>query len=113
MRRVKIIMGQADKGAPIVVTKIEPEILLQSDYVRPQFKIYIENKGTGYVTNAASCAVTNINDQYTSGRSKYKHGYLMINTNCSAALINPDNKTRDSESFIRCYLPSDNTHSLD
>ncbi|HEY9704089.1 MAG TPA: hypothetical protein V6C58_16685, partial [Allocoleopsis sp.] len=47
--------GSGGQGAPIVITKIEPEIQLQSNYVRPQFKIYVSNFGRGYVTSADSC----------------------------------------------------------
>jgi hypothetical protein len=100
--------GESGQGAPIVVTKIEPEILVQADYVRPQFKIYIENKGTGYVTNAKSCQLTNINDQDTSGRVNVRAQLSGEELKCG-----PDESGQlrlvDSESFIRCYLPSDNS----
>jgi len=97
--------GAAGQGAPIVITKIVPEIMLQTEYVRPQFKIYIENKGNGYVTNQANCYDTNINDRNSSGRVNV-YAYL----SGKPLECGPDNSTTlrlvDGESFIRCYLPN-------
>jgi hypothetical protein len=103
--------GSAGQGAPIVITKIEPEILLQTDYVRPQFKIYIENRGNGYVANTERCDMTNINDVETSSR-------VTVTAWLSGELLNcgPDNmgevRVVDSESYIECSLPNtDNKYS--
>ncbi|MBN1502822.1 hypothetical protein JW930_04710 [Candidatus Woesearchaeota archaeon] len=38
------------QGGPLVITSIEPRMLLQGDYIKPQFKIYLENQGPGSVT---------------------------------------------------------------
>jgi len=97
--------GGTGQGAPIVITKIVPEIMLQTDYVRPQFKIYIENKGTGYVTNVNTCTLTDINDRNSSGRVSVYAELSGKKLECG-----PDNlaslRLVDSESFIRCYLPN-------
>ncbi len=97
--------GSQGQGAPIVITKIVPEIMLQTEYVRPQFKIYIENKGPGYVNNANSCNVADINDRSSSGRVNVYATLSGTPLECG-----PDNsaslKLVDSESFIRCYLPN-------
>jgi hypothetical protein len=103
--------GTAGQGAPIVITKIEPEILLQNDYVRPQFKIYIQNVGKGYVTSTQRCGEVNINDRDSLGRVRVEAWLSEEKLECG-----PDNigslKLVDSESFIRCSLPKyDNGYS--
>ena len=102
-----VYSGVTGQGAPIVITRIEPEILLQTDYVRPQFKIYIQNSGNGYVANTERCDLTNINDVETSGR-------VNILAWLSGELLDcgPDNMGQvrlvDGESYIKCSLPNDN-----
>jgi hypothetical protein len=100
--------GSGGQGAPIVITKIEPEILLQNDYVRPQFKIYIQNIGQGYVTSTGRCGEVNINDRESLGRVNVKARLSGEELECG-----PDNvgslKLVDSESFIRCSLPQHTT----
>ena len=46
---VKEIAFSSGQGAPIAVTKIEPQMIpeLDQDIVKPQFLIFIENKGLG------------------------------------------------------------------
>jgi len=98
--------GGSGQGAPIVITKIVPEIQLQSNYVRPQFNIYIENRGTGYVTSADSC---------TSGNADITNGDIVGIVNVEAWVsgmplqCGPSGsgtlKLSSSESFIKCYLP--------
>ena len=39
------------QGAPISITKIESEMMLVGDNVRPVFRIYIRNAGEGYTLN--------------------------------------------------------------
>ncbi|MGV8086282.1 MAG: hypothetical protein ACP5N1_01500 [Candidatus Woesearchaeota archaeon] len=99
------------QGAPIAVTKIVPEILLQSEYVRPQFKIYIENKGNGYVTDRSTCDNTDINDRNSSGRVNI---YAWLSDRILEC--GPDNSQSlrlvDGESFIRCYLPNNDNGYL-
>ena len=101
--------GSQGQGSPIVITKIEPEILLQQKYVRPQFKIYIENAGEGYVTNSATCADTYINDVKSSGKVNVR-AWLSNKKDenelqCGAVETKGILRLVDSESYIRCYLP--------
>ena len=40
-------MSFSGQGAPIAVTRIEPQMVSEGDKVKPQFLIYLENKGNG------------------------------------------------------------------
>jgi|SRR3989338_4812934 len=42
----EMIFGRG-QGAPITVAKIEPQMIPEGDKVKPQFLIYLENRGTG------------------------------------------------------------------
>lgn len=42
------------QGAPVAITKVEVDMLPHEDMIRPQFLIYVENKGNGEVVKAAS-----------------------------------------------------------
>lgn len=37
------------QGGPVVIDRIEPRMLIEGDFIRPQFKIYIQNRGQGTV----------------------------------------------------------------
>jgi len=103
----EIYNGAIGQGGPIVITRVEPEILLQNGYVRPQFKIFIENKGNGYVTSNRRCGEVNLNDREYSGRVNVEATLSGQRLECG-----PDNsgslRLVDSESFIRCSLSQDN-----
>lgn len=96
--------GSGGQGAPIAISSIEPEILLQNDYVRPQFKIYITNVGTGYVTSTGRCGEVNINNRETLGRVNVEAWLSGDRLECG-----PDNigslRLTEEGSFIRCSLP--------
>jgi len=104
----EVYNGGAGQGAPIVVTKIEPEIMLQENYIMPQYKIYIENMGGGYVTSQDTCDVADIStftDKYNefSGRVKVYATLSGEKLDCG-----PDKsgllRLVDSNSYITCYL---------
>lgn len=44
---VKELVFANGQGAPIAVTKIEPQMIPEGDKIKPQFLIFIENKGRG------------------------------------------------------------------
>jgi hypothetical protein len=99
--------GGSGQGGPIAITRIEPEILLQSGYVRPQFKIYIENRGKGFVTSNHRCGEVDLNNHDYAGRVNIDAWLSEQKLDCG-----PDNngslRLVDSESFIRCSLSPDN-----
>jgi hypothetical protein len=101
--------GASGQGAPIVITKIVPQILLQNKYVRPQFDIYVENLGGGYVTNSASCSNTDINNAQTSDkvniRAWLSNKINGIELQCGPVETSGILRLIDSDSYIRCYLP--------
>jgi hypothetical protein len=108
--KVENYNGANGQGAPIVITKIEPEILMQQNYARPQFKIYIENLGGGYVTNKYGCSDTDIQDIKSSGKVTV-HAWLSSKERGKQLQCGPEQNSGvlrlvDSESYIRCYLPA-------
>lgn len=48
-----ISLGEG-QGGPVVIEKIEPKMLIQDNIIRPQFKIYIQNRGQGTVIQKGS-----------------------------------------------------------
>ncbi len=48
---VKEITYSSGQGAPIAVTKLETQMIPEGDVVKPQFLIYLENKGQGTPVN--------------------------------------------------------------
>ncbi len=110
--KTEVYNGADGQGGPIVVTRIEPEIMLQQDYVRPQYKIYVENLGNGYVMNRQSCDVSNVNELFGTGYSDYS-GKVTVYAELSGQRLDcgPDKtgvmRVVDSESVITCSLPRD------
>ena len=37
------------QGGPLVIDRVEPKMLIEGNIIRPQFKIYLQNRGTGTV----------------------------------------------------------------
>jgi len=98
--------GAQGQGAPIAITKIEPEIMLQQNYVRPQFKIYIENVGSGYVSSQARCDKTNnVNKDLVSGKVNVRAWLSQTELQCGPVEAGETLRLTDSTSFIRCFLP--------
>ena len=94
------------QGAPIAVTKIEPEMQLQNGYVLPVFNIYIQNLGAGYVTNSTNCQYSDINDNTQMNRvrvSAQLSGDALV-----CGTVDNNVKLGDSETHVRCKL-SDNS----
>jgi hypothetical protein len=60
-------LTSAGQGSPVVVTIVEQDISEETNYVRPMFDIYIENKGKGDVTAPGSqgliCSSSPINEE--------------------------------------------------
>lgn len=102
------------QGGPIVVTRIEPEIMLQKDYIRPQYKIYVENRGNGYVMNKPDCNIQNIAQMFGSGYNDVS-GRVTVEAELSGQMLdcgidgNGIMRLSDSESVITCSLPRENT----
>ena len=51
---VKEISFNTGQGAPIAVTRIEPQMIPEGDIIKPQFLIFVENKGKGSPANINS-----------------------------------------------------------
>lgn len=52
--KVKEIPFNTGQGAPIAVTRIEPQMIPEGDIIKPQFLIFVENKGKGSSANINS-----------------------------------------------------------
>ena len=96
--------GTGGQGGPITVTKIQSEILFQSGYTIPRFKIYIQNVGQGYVTNANSCVNNNINDQSQLSRVNVYATLSGDPLQCGSSTQSNVITLQDSESYIMCTL---------
>ncbi len=99
-------MGQ---GAPLVITKIIPEMLPQKDNIRPQFKIYIENKGKGYVINKdpTKKSVDEVCGAGTSRPDSSDFNKITVKatlSNKELECLPAELKLVDQESYVRCYV---------
>jgi hypothetical protein len=100
--------GGAGQGAPIVITKIEPETQLQSNYVRPQFKVYVSNFAKGYVTSASSCIGSESADITDANQVGYVNVEAWVSGTklvCGTETNNGRLRIVDSNSYIKCYMP--------
>ena len=108
--------GGSGQGAPITVTKIEPEIMMQGSFIKPQFKVYLANNGGGYVTSAISCQDTNINDNTQMSRvnvfAKLSGEYLLCGRIYENGTEDNSVRIKDGEdTYIRCGLRENTTNS--
>jgi len=97
----KTISGGQGQGAPIAVTKVESEMLIAGqNNIRPQFKIYVANMGTGRAIYSSDTQNTN---PCTS--NNYDFDTISINAYLSdRSLICVPSKLKISsgESYFRC-----------
>lgn len=108
------------QGAPIAVTRIEPQMIPEGDIIKPQFLVFIENRGKGTPVNIvgyhnacresdfASKSTWNIAhvNAYTSG----PQGQNQLE--CSPSESSIDKKTgfvrlRDRKTWVRCTFTKD------
>jgi hypothetical protein len=104
--------GSGGQGAPIVITSVEPEILLQNGYLRPQFNIKISNIGKGYVTNANSCDEMNKN---ANEQANYVTVSAYLSNENTPLECGPNrdgivNLGETGETIVRCFLPQDDNN---
>lgn len=112
---VKDFTFNSGQGAPIAVTRIEPQMIPEGDIIKPQFLVFIENRGKGTPVNIvgyhnacresdfASKSTWNIAhiNAYTSG----PQGQNQLE--CSPSEQSIDQKTgfvrlRDKKTWVRC-----------
>lgn len=131
---VKEIAFSSGQGAPIAVTKIEPQMVpeLDNNIVKPQFLIFIENRGLGnsvdinnynnvcgksdFVSEAAAGTkpITNIWNvaflrAYGSGNNQQLVCCPNLEGKCDESESNKDKlagfiRFRDKKDFVRCTL---------
>lgn len=124
---VKELVFNNGQGAPIAITKIEPRMILEGDIVKPQFLIFIENKGRGNPANIFNfkdvCRNTELSQQETKyiWNVAFLRAYSSANEQliccpnidgkCDEKETNPDKITgfirfRDKKDFVRCSFKS-------
>ena len=99
------------QGAPLAVTRIVPNMLaVNKDSVRPQFQIYIANKGNGYVINNFNespdvCVNPSLNSQNLNKISV--KAYLSNKTlTCQPSVLQ---LVPDSDNIVRCFVNDNDT----
>lgn len=122
--KVQEMVFNAGQGSPIAVTKIEPNMIPEEgDIIKPQFLIFIENKGRGNPVDID-------NYQNVCGKSDFSDGTKLTGSNniwnvaklkafssgkegenqleCTPNIENSNDKTtgfirfRDKKDFVRC-----------
>ncbi len=114
------------QGAPIAVTKIEPQMIPVEKEIKPQFLIFVENKGKGNPVKLAGYDSACYKSDYTkdlssnkdlwnvatikvykAGKEEEKESQLI----CTPSLKNPEGaidettgflRFRDGKDFVRC-----------
>lgn len=98
------------QGAPITISKIEPEMLVTGDDVRPLFRIYIQNVGKGYTLTPEK----DICEDPTKNASKLN--MLKVNAWISdnkELECNPSNiRLIDGAAIARCYVKDSDLNSF-
>ncbi len=122
--QVQDITFSRGQGAPITVVKIEPQMVPDGRDIKPQFLIYVENRGAGDVVNKDS--YDNICTQSeSSGSDVWNRAHIQVfttgsqgenqlvccpndvNGNCDEKETDTNKKTgilrfRDKKDFVRC-----------
>ncbi len=94
--------SNSGQGAPISITKIEPEMMLVGNNVRPLFRIYIKNEGEGYTLSPEKNLCTNPTKN-ASELNKLKVSAWISDD--MPLECNPEEvRLVDGETIARCYV---------
>ena len=112
--KTQVYTDSQGQGGPVVITKIEPEVhSVDAKTVRPQFKIFVENRGNGYVLLRKTatediCNAININrTSPTLNRISVHASLSNIEMTCNP----PELQLKDSgDNYFRCYVSDANTN---
>jgi hypothetical protein len=104
------------QGGPIVITKVEPQITsTDSQHVKPQYNIYIQNKGGGYVINNPDLA-SNICSVFSREAISQNLNKIKIKASLSGKELDCEPKEvriiDGSESFARCTIKDENAQDF-
>ena len=96
---VKEIVFNSGQGAPITVTKIEPQMIpVENDMVKPQFLIFVENKGKGNPVNLVGYYDACSKSDYKNDLSNFKKDLW----NVATVKVYKAGKETDPESQLVC-----------
>lgn len=112
---VKELTFNNGQGAPIAVTRIEPQMVPEGDKIKPQFLIFIENKGKGTPVDISNyvhaCRETDA-DKKNIWNAAYLNVYSTFGGEnkqlvCSPSEASIEQKTgfirlRDKKDFVKC-----------
>lgn len=92
------------QGAPISITKIESEMMLVGDNVRPVFRIYIKNSGQGYTLNPELGLCTNPTQNAAELNKVKVSAWISTGTplDCTPEIV----RLVDGETIARCIVSS-------
>ncbi len=113
---VKEITFNNGQGAPITVTKIEPQMIPEGDIIKPQFLVFIENRGIGNPVNIGNynkaCGKEPLNQEEVKNtwNVAFLKAYASGNKQliCTPNIENSVDKNigfirfRDKKDFVRC-----------
>lgn len=96
--------SSSGQGGPMAITKIVPEISMSGNVTRPQFSIYVANKGNGYLINNTGddvCSPENIAKR-AGNLGTVKVGALLSGRQltCSPAEL----RLKSGDNFVRCFV---------
>lgn len=120
---VKEMVFSNGQGAPVAVTKIEPQMIPEGNVVRPQFLIFMENKGKGNTVDSSAYENVCRESDFGSGKEGVKNiwnvAFLKAFTSgredenqleCSPNVEEGADKSsgfirfRDKKDFVRCVF---------
>lgn len=124
---VKEIIFNNGQGAPIAITKIEPNMIPDGDIIKPQFLVFIENKGKGNPVNINNyfkvCGKEKLSNEeikntwnvaflkaYTSGNQQLE---CSPNSEGSNDNLIGFLRFRDKKDFVRCTFKDKNIKRSD
>lgn len=102
--------GSGGQGGPLVITRIVPKATSSAEFIRPEFEIYVENRGKGYALN-------NNGEEYfcdfnaITKKSINDFNKITINAKLyedELECMPQELRLVDGESYVRCYVSSEN-----
>lgn len=94
--------SSSGQGAPISITKIEPEMMIVDDNVRPLFRIYIKNAGQGYTLSPENNLCSNPTKNASELNKLKVSAWISTGTELEC---NPSEvRLVDGETIARCYV---------
>lgn len=98
--KTKTFTSSSGQGAPVGITKIEPELMILKDKIRPVFRIYIKNLDNGYILKPDMMC----GEQYDSKELNKLNVKAWISKDIELKCEPEEVKLNNKEGIVRCSV---------